>query len=107
MENIHLVEHLANPGGGLDGKNRSQGRIFCSPNSQGPSTMATFSLTRPGLPVLLPSIQPVLSPPGVHKDHTPNSCVAEAIGSEIDYLHRRLSPFSSLQGGSPRISSIC
>ena len=35
----------------------------------------------------------------------PNSCVAEAIGSEIDCLHRRFSPFSSLQGGSPRTSS--
>ena len=100
----HSSSRAPNPGGGLDGKNRSQGCILCSPNSQGPSTMATFSLARPGLPVLLPSIRPVLSPPGVHKDHTPNSGVAEATGSEIDCLHRRLSPFSSLQGGSPRIS---
>ena len=100
----HSSSRAPNPGGGLDGKNRSQGCILCSPNSQGPSTMATFSLARPGLPVLLPSIQPVLSPLGVHKDHTPNSGVAEATGSEIDCLHRRLSPFSSLQGGSPCIS---
>ena len=87
MENIHLVEHLIQEGDWMV-KNRSQGRIFCSPNSQGPSTMATSSLARPGLPVLLPSIRPVLSPPGVHKDHTPNSGVAEATGSEIDCLHR-------------------
>ena len=46
--------------------------------------MATFSLARPELPVLLPSVQPTLSPPGVHKDHTSNSGLAEATGSKID-----------------------
>ena len=50
--------------------------------------MAMFSLVRPGLPLSLPSIRPVLSLPGVYKDHTPNSGMAEATGSEIDCLHR-------------------
>ena len=67
--------------------------------------MAPFSLARPELPVLLPSIWPVLSSPCVYKDHTPNSGLAEATGSEINCLHRQLPPFSSLQGGRPHTSS--
>ena len=62
-------------------------------------------LARPGLPVLLPSVWYVLSPLGVHKDHMSYSGLAEVTGSEIDCLHRQLSPFSSLQGTSPCTSS--
>ena len=69
---------------GLDGKNRSQGCILFGPNSQGPPAMALFSLARPELPVLLPSIWPVLSSLYVYKDHTPNSGLAETTGSEIN-----------------------
>ena len=100
MESIHLVEHLIQ-----EGKSRPQGCILFGPNSQGPSAMAPFSLARPELPVLLPSIRPVLSSPCVYEDHTPKSGLAEATGSEINCLHRRLLPFSFLQGGSPHTSS--
>ena len=101
----HPSSRAPDPGGGLDGKSRPQGCIFFSPNSQGPSAMTMFSLARPELPVLLPSIWPVLSSLHVFKDHAPNSGLAEATGSKIDCLHRQLSPFSSLQGGSPYTSS--
>ena len=57
----HPPSWAPDPGGGLDGKNRPQGCILFGSNSQGPSEMAPFSLARPELPVLLPSIQPVLS----------------------------------------------
>ena len=46
-----------------------------------------------------------LSPLGAHKDHMSTSDLAEETGSEIDCLHRPLSPFSSFQGGSPHTSS--
>ena len=57
--------------------------------------MAPCSLARPELPVLLPSIWPVLSSLHVYKDHMPNSGLDETIGGEINCLHRQLSPLAS------------
>ena len=82
----HSLSGAPNSGGGLDVKDRSQGCIFFSPNPQGSSEMATLPMARPRISVSLPPFWPIFSPPCIHKDHTPNSGMAETTGSKTDCI---------------------